>query len=117
MKKYLGEIAGFILSGVVALIFFGVALVVAMTLNNSADKPAVHFSEDGDVLHIFGETLYISQDSLKKISSYPGKASAFCISFMPQTLKRYSEYFTDIAKESAEQLLLSLKQKLQGTSS
>ncbi|MBR3996216.1 MAG: hypothetical protein IKI97_13190 [Clostridia bacterium] len=116
MKKYLGEIVGFILSGVVALIFFGVALVVAMTLNNSADKPAVYFSEDGDVLHFFGETLYISENSLKKISAYPGRASEFCISFMPQTLKRYSEYFTDIAKESAEQLLSTLNQKFQSLS-
>lgn len=116
IKKHLGELTGFILSAVVALIFFGLALVVAMTLNSSANGPAVYFSEEGDVLHFFGETLYISQDSLNKICSYPQKATEHCVSFMPQSLKLYLEYFTNIAKDSAGQLLSSLNEKFQSIS-
>ena len=114
MKNYLTGISSFIVSSVIAVLFFGLALVVAMTLGNTSDKPYIFFSEDGDVLHFFGETLYISENSVKEVASLPVKATEHCFSLLPTTAKRFIKYYSDITIQSADRLISSIKEKFTG---
>ena len=49
----------------------------------------IGFSEGGDILHFFGETLYISRDDVMGVLSYPSRAAEFCMGFLPVSVSTY----------------------------
>lgn len=57
--------------------------------NAAKGTSPVGFSESGDVLHFFGETLYISRDDVMGVLSYPSRAAEFCMRFLPMSVSTY----------------------------
>lgn len=88
MRKYLSGIGSFLIFCCLALFVLCAAGLVTSG-SDSLGGDAVYFSHDGDVLSFFGETLYISEDSVKSVLDYPGKALDFSMSFLPASLYGY----------------------------
>ena len=102
MKKYLSGIGSFL--GFCFLSLF--ILCAAGVLSSGSDSlfgDAVYFSHDGDVLSFFGETLYISESSVKSILDYPGEAVDFTMSFLPVSLRGYVDtVLQNVSKDASE---------------
>ena len=101
MKKYLSGIGSFL--GFCFLSLF--ILYAAGAISSGSDSlggDAVYFSHDGDVLSFFGETLYISESSVRSILEYPGKAVDFTMSFLPVSLRGYMDTaLQNVAKDAS----------------
>lgn len=101
MKKYMPGLLIFFFSLIAALLIFGITCLVIMKAAGLMSDPSpIYFSEDGEMLNFFGETLYISENAVDNILSYPGKALNFGLSFMPESIERPARFFLDAFSQS-----------------
>ena len=92
MRKHISTLLSAVISCFFALMLFFLLWLVSSG-NASSDISPIEFSESGDVLHFFGETLYISRDNVMQLLSYPSRASEFCMGFLPTSVAGHIRSF------------------------
>ncbi len=84
------EIANFIASFFAAIvIFFLMGLIAANGEEIFESGSLIYFSQDGDRLNFFGETVEISKNDAEKILSFPKKSVDASIAVFPQTVQNF----------------------------
>lgn len=82
MKKRMSVLMNGVLFCISAALVLFLAVRICSGSISFGDIP-IGFSENGDVLHFFGELLYISRKDVSRLLSLPSSAAEFCKGFIP----------------------------------
>ncbi len=78
----------------------------------SKGQKAVFFSEDGNILSFFGETIYFAKDTVRTILGYPLDAANFCLDFLPTSASVFVRNFCTAVVGSGAELLSAVSDAL-----
>ena len=89
-------------------VFVVLFMISAGSINAEENYGHIFFSDDGETLSFFGETLNFSRSDMERILSYPARSASFCADFLPQSLQNptrgFYTHFSGDFKKTAELL-------------
>ncbi len=72
-------------------VFSFLYLLICGIIGNKNGEAPIYFSDDGNVLSFFGETVFIDRESVESFAGYPRDALVFCKGFLPESFVRSAD--------------------------
>lgn len=95
-------------------VFALVYLLICGIVGGKSGEAPIYFSDDGNVLCFFGETLFIDKESIGAVVAYPNHALGFCKGFLPKSLNAAVDSLSPCIVQNGKHFLVAVKNAVTG---